>query len=109
MDSSGHFNERYAPNDAPVLFTMTHQKGTKASQENNAWGKAKGKEEGSTLKGKVRQLSGVGGTGKASEEETRHALHHPMERYGKGASEYSLFEEKKEEAKNRTGCSRKYL
>ena len=61
MDSSGHFNGRYAPSDAPVFFSMAHQRGKKASQENKEGEKTKGKSGGSTLKGKVRQWSGVGG------------------------------------------------
>ena len=100
MDSSGRFNGRYAPNDAPVFFTMAHQKGAKASQENKAGRKTKGQSEGSTLKGKVRQWSGVGGTGKESDGENRHPLHYTTERYAEGVNGvFDFVEEKKEEAK----------
>ena len=75
------------------------RRGEKASRENKAGKQTKGKAECSAVKGKVRQWSGVGEPGKASEEENRRPLKYNMERYAKGVNGYSLFEEKKGEAK----------
>ena len=56
----------------------------------------KGKAEGTTLKGKVHQWAGVGGTGKATVEENEHPLHHTMEAYGKEGGRKPLVEKKEE-------------
>ena len=100
MGRTGHFDERRAPNGAPVFITMAHQEGSKSSQENKAGRKTTGKAEGPTVKGKVRHWSRVGGPGIAAGG-NKHLLHFTMERYGKGVKGYSLL--KRRRGKRKTG------
>ena len=96
MDSPGKDKERMAPNpNAPVFFAMAQPKGGKASQEDKTGKKAKGKSDGTTLKGKVHQWSEVGLTGKATDEENKQPLpplHYTMESYEKEKNRKPLFE-----------------
>ena len=64
MEPSGQHKEETSNQNAPVFFTMAMPNGKKAEPENKAGQRMKGKAEGTTVKGKVRQWAGVVGTGK---------------------------------------------
>ena len=74
---------------------MTQPKGKKASQEDKSWQKTKGKADGATLKGNVHQLSGVGLTGKATEEDNKHPLRNTMGKYEKEKNRKPLLKRRK--------------
>ena len=94
MEPSGQAKGETSNPNAPVFFTMALPKGKKTLPENKEGPKMKGKEEGTTLKGKVQQWAEVGGTGKATAGENRHPLHHTMEAYGEEKDRKPLFEKK---------------
>jgi len=94
MEPTGQDKGETENPNAPVFFTMAFPKGKKSEPEDKAIPMMKGKEEGMSLKGKVRQWAGVGGTGKAMIEEKQHPIHNTMEAYEKEKERRSLFETK---------------
>ena len=98
MDPSGNMR-RHAPDDAPVFFTMTQQKGKGSSKERSAWKKSEGKADDLPLKGKVRRWGGVGEQGKASKKEEGHPLQNTMEQYAKERIGFHALERRKRKRK----------